>query len=143
MTVFDPARGVGDLGEGGCVALGKSVAAESLDLLEGALGEILGIAARDHAADQLVVEVRDPAGELEGGHSAAELIGFCRRKPGTDDRHLHCLLLKQRNAQGLFEHGTQLGLGIFGLRSEEHTSELQSLMRISYAVFCLKKKTQI
>src|SRR3546814_1355331 len=28
----------------------------------------------------------------------------------------------------------------FGARSEEHTSELQSLMRISYAVFCLKKK---
>src|SRR3546814_1124349 len=28
-------------------------------------------------------------------------------------------------------------------RSEEHTSELQSLMRISYAVFCLKKKTDI
>src|SRR3546814_5751702 len=28
----------------------------------------------------------------------------------------------------------------FRLRSEEHTSELQSLMRISYAVFCLKKK---
>src|SRR3546814_2332134 len=32
--------------------------------------------------------------------------------------------------------------GIFDSRSEEHTSELQSLMRISYAVFCLKKKTQ-
>src|SRR3546814_5276000 len=30
---------------------------------------------------------------------------------------------------------------ISGARSEEHTSELQSLMRISYAVFCLKKKT--
>src|SRR3546814_10010690 len=30
---------------------------------------------------------------------------------------------------------------VFG-RSEEHTSELQSLMRISYAVFCLKKKTR-
>src|SRR3546814_5022744 len=30
---------------------------------------------------------------------------------------------------------------VFGGRSEEHTSELQSLMRISYAVFCLKKKT--
>src|SRR3546814_7685784 len=29
------------------------------------------------------------------------------------------------------------------LKSEEHTSELQSLMRISYAVFCLKKKTNI
>src|SRR3546814_7321345 len=30
-----------------------------------------------------------------------------------------------------------------GARSEEHTSELQSLMRISYAVFCLKKKKKI
>src|SRR3546814_5013378 len=30
--------------------------------------------------------------------------------------------------------------GLPGARSEEHTSELQSLMRISYAVFCLKKK---
>src|SRR3546814_4541884 len=30
-----------------------------------------------------------------------------------------------------------------GLRSEEHTSELQSLMRISYAVLCLKKKTEL
>src|SRR3546814_10920192 len=30
---------------------------------------------------------------------------------------------------------------LHALRSEEHTSELQSLMRISYAVFCLKKKT--
>src|SRR3546814_6535418 len=30
---------------------------------------------------------------------------------------------------------------LFASRSEEHTSELQSLMRISYAVFCLKKKT--
>src|SRR3546814_1044671 len=39
-----------------------------------------------------------------------------------------------------------LYLGLFpaalGYRSEEHTSELQSLMRISYAVFCLKKKKQ-
>src|SRR3546814_555840 len=34
------------------------------------------------------------------------------------------------------------GRSVFRLRSEEHTSELQSLMRISYAVFCLKKKTQ-
>src|SRR3546814_4401504 len=33
----------------------------------------------------------------------------------------------------------QSGIG----RSEEHTSELQSLMRISYAVFCLKKKKQL
>src|SRR3546814_3439292 len=34
-------------------------------------------------------------------------------------------------------------VGCFGLRSEEHTSELQSLMRISYAVFCLTKKKSL
>src|SRR3546814_6929880 len=33
-------------------------------------------------------------------------------------------------------------LRLVELRSEDHTSELQSLMRISYAVFCLKKKTR-
>src|SRR3546814_4848094 len=33
-----------------------------------------------------------------------------------------------------------IGSTLFGERSEEHTSELQSLMRISYAVFCLTKK---
>src|SRR3546814_4408546 len=32
------------------------------------------------------------------------------------------------------------GMVVLAIRSEEHTSELQSLMRISYAVFCLKKK---
>src|SRR3546814_2162764 len=43
-----------------------------------------------------------------------------------------------------FHEGLPIGLQIVGMpnRSEEHTSELQSLMRISYAVFCLKKKTQ-
>src|SRR3546814_1416200 len=39
-------------------------------------------------------------------------------------------------AQHAADHGAQRVLH----RSEEHTSELQSLMRISYAVFCLKKK---
>src|SRR3546814_9164476 len=34
------------------------------------------------------------------------------------------------------------GFTVFVVRSEEHTSELQSLMRISYAVFCLKQKTK-
>src|SRR3546814_10454985 len=55
---------------------------------------------------------------------------------------------------GVAEFGKRRPLALFGrldhvraqplgikLRSEEHTSELQSLMRISYAVFCLKKKT--
>src|SRR3546814_2616469 len=41
--------------------------------------------------------------------------------------------------------GGSVGVVAIGLtgRSEEHTSELQSLMRISYAVFCLKKKTHL
>src|SRR3546814_15206237 len=41
-----------------------------------------------------------------------------------------------RRATGMPDHG----LADRDCRSEEHTSELQSLMRISYAVFCLKKK---
>src|SRR3546814_3224569 len=43
-------------------------------------------------------------------------------------------------------HAGELGWGgtnCAKARSEEHTSELQSLMRISYAVFCLKKKKQL
>src|SRR3546814_10275503 len=35
----------------------------------------------------------------------------------------------------------EFAMALMNERSEEHTSELQSLMRISYAVFCLKKKT--
>src|SRR3546814_1220064 len=38
-------------------------------------------------------------------------------------------------------NATGKSIELYELRSEEHTSELQSLMRISYAVFCLKKKT--
>src|SRR3546814_3843704 len=48
-------------------------------------------------------------------------------------------LIGQHLAQ---DGGDRLALGE-PLRSEEHTSELQSLMRISYAVFCLKKKNKI
>src|SRR3546814_7462516 len=47
----------------------------------------------------------------------------------TRARHLSCS--KKHMKQGVFREVH---------RSEEHTSELQSLMRISYAVFCLKKK---
>src|SRR3546814_3604844 len=42
------------------------------------------------------------------------------------------------------EYLARFAIGLKGAqRSEEHTSELQSLMRISYAVFCLKKKTRL
>src|SRR3546814_3228705 len=42
--------------------------------------------------------------------------------------------------EGQAERLRDAGLDYYNHRSEEHTSELQSLMRISYAVFCLKKK---
>src|SRR3546814_6704699 len=43
-------------------------------------------------------------------------------------------------AGGIDARRLAVGVAADDLRSEEHTSELQSLMRISYAVFCLKKK---
>src|SRR3546814_2420548 len=56
------------------------------------------------------------------------------------------LVLGQRADAGLVRQGAAQGVvsASFDIaaRSEEHTSELQSLMRISYAVFCLKKNTQ-
>src|SRR3546814_1600101 len=47
---------------------------------------------------------------------------------------------RQQKAQAAGDYGT---INDSYMRSEEHTSELQSLMRISYAVFCLKKKTEL
>src|SRR3546814_3047687 len=51
---------------------------------------------------------------------------------------LHCQV-RHVAIEGENVFGNVLHL-VIGQRSEEHTSELQSLMRISYAVFCLKKK---
>src|SRR3546814_1363540 len=53
---------------------------------------------------------------------------------------LRILEIGNRAAEGLAFAG--IVDGPLYRRSEEHTSELQSLMRISYAVFCLKKKTR-
>src|SRR3546814_6058159 len=65
-------------------------------------------------------------------HSAARplspRLSRNRRLPGLD--------LRRPSALDESQHRPDLVV-----RSEEHTSELQSLMRISYAVFCLKKKT--
>src|SRR3546814_3958591 len=58
---------------------------------------------------------------------------------------LQCRVFVARvdHQQQLPDQGLGSGLVVdFCARSEEHTSELQSLMRISYAVFCLKKKKQ-
>src|SRR3546814_7437273 len=62
------------------------------------------------------------------------------RRPAAPARRRLCLSSQGQEA-GLRRRRTQpLGEGPQLPRSEEHTSELQSLMRISYAVFCLKKK---
>src|SRR3546814_6743448 len=55
--------------------------------------------------------------------------------PGLAEAFAHVLA----QLRDVFNKGTIPCSRLFG-RSEEHTSELQSLMRISYAVFCLKKK---
>src|SRR3546814_10810518 len=57
-------------------------------------------------------------------------FGLLRRRAAYG----HCIWLDDTDRRRMAETGT--------LRSEEHTSELQSLMRISYAVFCLKKKNK-
>src|SRR3546814_8886774 len=62
----------------------------------------------------------------------AFVMGAWGKHQGSEDK-------VQMLADGSAEYTRKLGLDL-DLRSEEHTSELQSLMRISYAVFCLKKK---
>src|SRR3546814_6237829 len=64
--------------------------------------------------------------------------------PGADYRVL-LDAMRQAGADGIAQQSAALVQRIeqdARQRSEEHTSELQSLMRISYAVFCLKKKTK-
>src|SRR3546814_7166052 len=106
----------------------------------------------------------DPAGQVP---AVVELLcvgglrkGKAREKGDTQHADLHCRLLvygyKARNRTGNLtaRYGrhrrppprtatrasqSYLISVILTIRSEEHTSELQSLMRISYAVFCLKK----
>src|SRR3546814_9386168 len=65
-----------------------------------------------------------------GASQVARLVGIGPREAIA---RRHCPFLE---AQQIVAIGVELA----ECRSEEHTSELQSLMRISYAVFCLKKK---
>src|SRR3546814_5263121 len=67
-----------------------------------------------------------------------------RLQPGDGGLHEKpVVLLLDRDLADRFAVGIhQRRPGALSGRSEEHTSELQSLMRISYAVFCLKKKKQ-
>src|SRR3546814_2646655 len=75
----------------------------------------------------------------------AARVGTARRRFGRGGRIRTAgpLLPKQMRYQTALHPETLQSRGIPSLRSEEHTSELQSLMRTSYAVFCLKKKINI
>src|SRR3546814_7084546 len=73
-------------------------------------------------------------------------LSFTRQMPdrqqqeGTDGGEVAYNLLRAGVAQAMPHLENAEGAALHAWRSEEHTSELQSLMRISYAVFCLKKK---
>src|SRR3546814_5361276 len=72
----------------------------------------------------------DPAAIIAGDSASPDQIEDIRDRLGLNDPLPTQLVI----------WSGKLLQGDFGERSEEHTSELQSLMRISYAVFCLKKK---
>src|SRR3546814_2674942 len=91
---------------------------------------------------------RGPAGD----GAAADHVGFGQQPRAVADgadglsridellHHVDDLLLHPKLVGILGSAREQQGVELLAVRSEEHTSELQSLMRISYAVFCLKKK---
>src|SRR3546814_3053099 len=97
----------------------------------------------------VAAELRVP-GEPDGiGRDQARAVGHCSRAPARLPLAFHrgklAAAVDTRDVIGIGDNhraGTPVAVrNIDDIdRSEEHTSELQSLMRISYAVFCLKKK---
>src|SRR3546814_1024673 len=69
---------------------------------------------------------------VDDGRDARRVIAAIFQPPQPFDQPVGYLVLAQNADDAAHD---------YSVRSEEHTSELQSLMRISYAVFCLKKKT--
>src|SRR3546814_3225519 len=86
--------------------------------------------------------LRDAAAEARHAAVGVQRFGSARQQVIDREvdalRHAVFIELQQQLQQGGVFHER----GGHAARSEEHTSELQSLMRISYAVFCLKKKKQ-
>src|SRR3546814_7704173 len=98
--------------------------------------------ARHHAASSLVsIAVAAPGARPEHSRSprtAEQDLVPCRC---SGRRFKCCDMVALELCHGRHHHAGKLRPFGEGQRSEEHTSELQSLMLISYAVFCLKKKT--
>src|SRR3546814_8594100 len=84
---------------------------------------------------------RDEVAETAAKHRLlAEQIGFALFLEGGFDDAGAAAADRRRIGQ---RNVMRVARAVLGDRSEEHTSELQSLMRISYAVFCLKKKKNL
>src|SRR3546814_2681584 len=126
-----------DSGRPSACALPMSIAQETLGRHAGAL--------KDFLVNRKAVIL------LSGGLDSATVLALAREQGfepyalsvSYGQRHIAELAAAQRvaDALGAVRHQTMhVNLDAVGGRSEEHTSELQSLMRISYAVFCLKKK---
>src|SRR3546814_2605892 len=94
-----------------------------------------------HALDVDLVGAAPAAGEADVGHQ--RLAGAVHHAADHRDGHRRGDVGKAllEDLDGLDDLELLARAGRAGDRSEEHTSELQSLMRNSYAVFCLKKKT--
>src|SRR3546814_5898978 len=110
--------------------------------IEGAVGNFLFDAAVDAFAQQIEDQILTTVGE--GRDAIDHPVDVSENAPIVGFSELLIFLLAQAvEAEIVHElFPAVVGncpIGNFG-RSEEHTSELQSLMRISYAVFCLKNK---
>src|SRR3546814_9641624 len=89
-------------------------------------------------------DTRFPYTTLFRSHPRSRRRGADIVDAGGGDLGDRCDIVEQgEKARGHKGLGFRSGARDSHLRSEEHTSELQSLMRITYAVFCLKKKRTI
>src|SRR3546814_1857777 len=80
-------------------------------------------------------------GSASGGQAIAlPLLAPAFLAQGVNPDQLHRAVAISSGVLDSLPHNGYVVTTIRAIRSEEHTSELQSLMRISYAVFCLKKK---
>src|SRR3546814_1499430 len=96
------------------------------------------------AADAAAGRGEQRVGDRRGDHRHADFAQPARFTVAVDKFYKNLGALRQFGQAELveFARGRDAAVIIGRRRSEEHTSELQSLMRISYAVFCLKTKTQ-
>src|SRR3546814_2873931 len=102
-------------------AMRVDLAEDDLAFLEAVANTLAGVIDSHHALDELRFNaLHDDLTELPNRALVLDRLQLALEQTATS--------------------GCQVAVLMCDVRSEEHTSELQSLMRISYAVFCLKKK---